>query len=124
LAIAKVREGHGRRKAPDRERIYSPLLDQPLLLEGNSQALYLLQRIRDEAHRFAINYHKKLRSKQLEKSILDSIPGVGPVLKRRLLRAFGSIDGLMCASEAELTAIQGVSRSVAARVKEFLDLRA
>ena len=123
LGIAKVRAGRGKRKVRDKERIYSPLLPEPLLLEGNSEALYLLQRIRDEAHRFAITYHKKLRSKRFETSILDSIPGVGPVLKKRLLAAFGSIEAVRRAGVAELASIQGVSRDLAARVKEVLELR-
>jgi excinuclease ABC subunit C len=121
LGIAKVREG--KRKIRGKERIYSPHLPEPLLLEGNSEALYLLERIRDEAHRFAIVYHKKLRSKRLGQSVLDDVPGVGPVLKRRLLAAFGSIDGLRSASVRELTAVQGVSRDLASRVKDFLELR-
>ena len=124
LGIAKVRAQGGKRKVRDKERIYSPLLPEPLLLEGNSEALYLLQRIRDEAHRFAITYHKKLRSKQVETSILDSVPGVGPVIKTRLLASFGSIEAIRRAGVAELASIQGVSRDLAARVKEFLELRA
>lgn len=124
MGIAKVREGKGKRKVRDRERIYMPLLGEPILLEGNSEAFYLLQRIRDEAHRFAITYHKKLRSKRLETSVLDSIPGVGPVLKRRLMAAFGGIEGIRRAGVAELSSVQGVSHDIAARVKEFLDLRA
>lgn len=124
MGIAKVREGKGKRKVRDRERIYMPLLGEPILLEGNSEAFYLLQRIRDEAHRFAITCHKKLRSKRLETSVLDSIPGVGPVLKRRLMAAFGGIEGIRRAGVAELSSVQGVSHDIAARVKEFLDLRA
>jgi excinuclease ABC subunit C len=94
-----------------------------LLLEGGSEALYLLQRIRNEAHRFALNYHKRLRSKKLEASALDVIPGIGPVLKKRLLATFGSIDGIRRAGVAELSTIQGISGPLAARVKEALDLR-
>jgi len=124
LGIAKVRAGTGRRKVRDQERIYSPLLAEPLLLEGNSEALFLLQRVRDEAHRFAITYHKKLRSKRFEASILDSIPGVGPVLKKRLLAALGSISAIKRADIAELTSIQGISNDLAARIREFLELRA
>jgi excinuclease ABC subunit C len=123
LGIAKVRADGGKRKVRDKERIYSPLLPEPLLLEGNSEALYLLQRVRDEAHRFAITYHKKLRSKRFETSILDSVPGVGPVIKKRLLAAFGSVDAVRRAGVEELASIQGISRDLAARVKEFLELR-
>jgi excinuclease ABC subunit C len=122
LGIAKVREGSKNRKVRGKERIYSPRLTEPLLLEGNSEALYLLERVRDEAHRFAITYHKKLRSKRLQTSVLDSIPGVGPVLKRRLLAAFGSVDGLRRAHVKELASIQGVSGALAARLKEILDV--
>ena len=67
-----------------------PGLNQPLVLPANSQALYLLQRLRDEAHRFAITYHRKLRAKAQTRSVLDEVPGVGPARKRALLRVFGS----------------------------------
>lgn len=123
LGIAKVREGPKNRKVRGKERIYSPRLEEPLLLEGNSEALYLLERVRDEAHRFAVTYHKKLRSKSFEASILDSVPGLGPVLKRRLLAAFGSVAGLRRAGVAELASVQGVSTALAGRLKEFLDVR-
>ncbi len=123
LGIAKVRDDNRRRRVRDKERIYSPHLADPLLLEGNSEALYLLQRIRDEAHRFAITYHRKLRSKSLHASALDDVPGIGPVLKRRLLAAFGSLDAVRRASAPELASIQGVSSRLAAQLREFLDLR-
>lgn len=123
LGIAKVREGPNNRKVRGKERIYSPRLPEPLLLEGNSEALYLLERVRDEAHRFAVTYHKKLRSKRFESSALDAVPGVGPVLKLRLLAAFGSVEGIRRAGAAELTAVQGVSGALAARLKETLDVR-
>jgi excinuclease ABC subunit C len=121
LGIAKVKENG--RKVRGKERIHSPHMSEPLLLEGNSEALYLLERIRDEAHRFAITYHKKLRSKRLGSSLLDEIPGVGPVLKRRLLAAFDSVEGLRKASVGELASVQGVSAGLAARMREFLELR-
>ena len=120
LGIAKVRDEGGQRKIKGKERIHSPHMPEPLLLEGTSEALFLLERVRDEAHRFAIGYHKRLRGKQLERSAVDTIPGVGPVLKRRLLAAFGSVDGLRRAAVAELTAVQGVSSALAARIKEHL----
>ncbi|MFQ5512486.1 MAG: excinuclease ABC subunit UvrC [Candidatus Krumholzibacteriia bacterium] len=123
LGIAKVRDESRRRKIRGKERIYSPHLPEALLLEGNSEALYLLQRIRDEAHRFAITHHRKVRGKELRASLLDDVPGIGPVLKRRLLAAFGSLDGIRRASAPELASIQGVSSHLAARLREFLDLR-
>lgn len=123
LGIAKVRDERRRRKVRGKERIYSPRLAEPLLLEGNSEALYLLERIRDEAHRFAITYHKRLRRKRMGASRLDGVPGVGPVLKRRLLAAFGSVEGIRRAHKSDLTSIQGVSHELASRIKEFLDAR-
>ncbi|UCG52730.1 MAG: excinuclease ABC subunit UvrC [Candidatus Latescibacterota bacterium] len=120
LGIAKVKEHDGKRRVRGKERIYTTHLREPLLLEGGSGALRLLQRIRDEAHRFAITYHKKLRSKRLEESVIDAIPGVGPLLKRRLLKTYGSVAGLRKASVAELASIQGVSRKLAVRIQEFL----
>ena len=123
LGIAKVRDEKRRRRVRDKERIHSPHLPEPVLLEGISEGLNLLQRIRDEAHRFAITYHKNLRSKRLSASVLDSIPGVGPVLKRRLLAAFGSIEGLKKAGAGDLKAVQGVSGELAGRIKDFLGHR-
>jgi excinuclease ABC subunit C len=124
LGIAKVKEGgRKQRRVRGKERIYMPHLPDPLLLEGISESLYLLERIRDEAHRFAIGHHKQLRSKRLEASVLDDVPGVGPVLKRRLLAAFGSVDALRNASVAELVSIQGVSQGLACRLRDFLALR-
>jgi excinuclease ABC subunit C len=122
LGIAKVKE-KGKRRVRGKERIFMIHLPEPLLLEGDSGALHLLQRIRDEAHRFAIAYHKKLRSRVFGESILDEIPGVGTVLGRRLLGAFGSVEGLRAAGVAELSSIQGVSRGLAVRIKEFLEHR-
>jgi excinuclease ABC subunit C len=124
LGIAKVKEkGKRRVRVRSKERIFMTHLPEPLLLEGDSGALHLLQRVRDEAHRFAIAYHKKLRSKAFAESIIDEIPGIGTVLGRRLLGAFGSVEGLRKAGVAELSSIQGVSRGLAVRIKEFLEHR-
>ena len=83
--------------AKEREEIFLPGINQPLVLPANSQALYLLQRLRDEAHRFAITYHRKLRAKAQTKSVLDEVPGVGPARKRALLRVFGSTKQMQAA---------------------------
>jgi excinuclease ABC subunit C len=129
VGIAKARDrsgpaGDGRRKAGKRlrgkERIYIPDLSDPLLLEGNTPALFLLQRIRDEAHRFAITYHKKLRSKKLGASALDDVPGVGPVLKRRLLTEFGSVAKLRAAPVETIASVRGVSLPLARAIKDIL----
>jgi excinuclease ABC subunit C len=86
--------------------------------------LHLVQRIRDEAHRFAITYHRGLRGRQLTKSALDAVPGIGPARRRALLRAFGSAAGVRRASVAELEAVPGISHGLAAVIKEALEREA
>ncbi len=73
------------------EEVYFPDRDRPLLIPRGEEALYLLQRVRDEAHRFAVAYHRKLRGRRLVDSVLDDVPGIGPTRKKRLLRKFGSV---------------------------------
>jgi excinuclease ABC subunit C len=89
------------------EEIFLPKRKNPLTLPGNSIALFLLQRIRDEAHRFAIRYHRYLRAKKSLTSILDSITGIGPAKKKMLLEKFGSASLVRKASLTELRAIVG-----------------
>jgi excinuclease ABC subunit C len=107
--------------AKEREEIFLPGLPQPLVLPANSQALYLLQRLRDEAHRFAITYHRKLRAKSQTKSVLDDLPGVGPARKRALLRVFGSTRQMRSATIDEIAAVPGISRSLAEKIHEGLN---
>jgi excinuclease ABC subunit C len=87
-----------------------------VLLSTSSPALYLVQRLRDEAHRFAITYHRDLRSRRAVRSALDEIPGVGPARKRALLRAFGSVRRIREASDEEVAAVAGVGPALAARI--------
>ncbi|HEX5465384.1 MAG TPA: helix-hairpin-helix domain-containing protein, partial [Candidatus Limnocylindrales bacterium] len=91
------------------------------VLPASSPALYLVQRLRDEAHRFAITYHRQLRSKAQTRSALDEIAGVGPARKRALLRVFGSARQIRAASLAEVAAVPGIGPGVAARIKAALD---
>jgi excinuclease ABC subunit C len=107
--------------AKEREEIFLPGLNQPLVLPANSQALYLLQRLRDEAHRFAITYHRKLRAKQQTKSVLDEVPGVGPSRKRALLRVFGSTRQMRGATVDEIASVPGISRSLAEKIHDGLN---
>ena len=86
----------------------------------NSQALYLVQRIRDEAHRFAITYHRNLRSKSSLRSSIDLVTGIGPKRKRMLLRRFGSIRAIKEAPVDEIAAVPGLTRSLALRLKQTL----
>ncbi|MGI8927911.1 MAG: excinuclease ABC subunit UvrC [Candidatus Limnocylindrales bacterium] len=107
--------------AKEREEIFMPGLPQPLVLPANSQALYLLQRLRDEAHRFAVTYHRKLRAKSQTRSVLDELPGVGPARKRALLRVFGSSRQMRSATVDEIASVPGISRSLAERIHASLN---
>jgi excinuclease ABC subunit C len=90
-----------------------PGQSNPVVLRRNSNALFLLQRVRDEAHRFAITHHRKLRSKQTLSSVLDEIPGVGGARKRALLRAFGSIKRIEQASLEDLMKVPSINQRLA-----------
>ena len=104
--------------AKEEEAIFQPGKPNPLMLPRNSQGLYLLQRIRDEAHRFAITAHRNLRSRKGMASQLDSIPGIGPSRRRALLRKFGSVQKIRDASEEELKEIPGISKEIIQKIKE------
>ena len=107
--------------AKEREELFLPNRSTPILLPRTSQGLYLVQRIRDEAHRFAVTYHQNVRAKRAVRSLLDDIPGVGPSRKRALLRKFGSVRGLRDAPVGDLAAVSGVGPALAKRIKEALD---
>jgi excinuclease ABC subunit C len=102
------------------EELFVP--DQPdlIVLPRTSQGLFLVQRIRDEAHRFAVEYHRRLRGKQSVTSRLDQIPGIGPRRRQRLLKTFGSIEAIRAASVEDLAAVPGMTRSAAEHIKASL----
>jgi excinuclease ABC subunit C len=102
------------------EELFLPGRPRPVRLPEGSQGLFLLQRIRDEAHRFAVGHHRLRRRRAGMASELDSIPGVGPVRRRALLRAFGSLERIRAASVEELAAVPGIPRRVAEAIKEYL----
>ena len=106
--------------AKEREEIFVPDRPEPILLPRGSQGLFLVQRIRDEAHRFALQYHRRLREKKTLTSTLEEISGIGPKRRQALLKHFGSLEGIRQASLAELAAVAGMSRAAAQQVKEFL----
>ena len=106
--------------AKENEWLFVPQTPEPIVLSANSQALYLVQRIRDEAHRFAITYHRKLRSKASIASPVDLVQGIGPKRKRMLMRRFGSTKGIKDAAIDDIAAVQGMTRSLAVRLKESL----
>ncbi|MEA1928853.1 MAG: excinuclease ABC subunit UvrC, partial [Candidatus Auribacterota bacterium] len=104
-----------------RDRVFLPGRKNPVLFRSGSPVLHLLMRIRDEAHRFAVTYHKKLRMKESFASPLDRIPGIGPVLKSRLLDYFQTIDQIKESSPESLMEVKGVSRSLASKIINFLN---
>jgi excinuclease ABC subunit C len=87
------------------EEVYLPGRPEPIQIPRDAEALYLLQQIRDEAHRFAITYHRQLRSKSMVDSLLDEIPGIGPKRKKDLLKHFGSLKKIRAASTDELAGV-------------------
>ncbi len=101
------------------EEVYVPERLQPLVLDMGSPALQALQKMRDEAHRFAITYHRKLRTRRAIASVLDQIPGVGPRLRTSLLRTLGSAKGVRQASVAELASVPKVTPKLAQRIYDF-----
>ena len=107
--------------AKQEEEIFFPNRPDSLLLPRHSQGLYLVQRIRDEAHRFAITAHRARRTKQGMASALDNIPGIGPARRKSLLKFFGSVDRMRQASVVELTAVPGITQALAESIKAQLE---
>jgi len=106
--------------AKRQEEIFVPGREDSVLLPRDSQALFLVQRIRDEAHRFGLNYHRTLRTKTGLASTLEEIKGIGPRRRKALLQRFGSVDGIRAASVDELSAVPGMTIDIARQVKESL----
>lgn len=107
--------------AKQNEELFVPGRPEPILLPRQSQGLFLIQRIRDEAHRFAITSHREQRTRKGLASRLDSIPGVGPSRRKALLARFGSIQKILSASKDELVAVPGISEQLAMAIKSHLD---
>jgi excinuclease ABC subunit C len=107
--------------AKEREELFLPGRSDPVVLPPTSSALYLVQRLRDEAHRFAITYHRTLRDRRTVRSAFDDLPGVGPKRKRELLKVFGSIKRVREAPVEQIAAVPGISRALAERIKATLE---
>lgn len=123
VGLAKMRVQAAARSAEierREERVFLPGQSNPVILKRNSNALFLLQRVRDEAHRFAITHHRKLRSKRTLYSALDQISGIGGARKRALLRAFGSVKRIEGASLEELLRVPSMNEQVARDIIEAL----
>jgi excinuclease ABC subunit C len=114
-------------KGPDRdagrEHFHFPGRDKPLLLEPRDPVLYFVQRLRDEAHRFAIGTHRAKRSKAIGANPLDEIDGIGPTRKRALLEHFGSAKAVSRASPDDLRAVAGISAQMAQSIYDFFHER-
>ena len=107
--------------AKEREEIFLPEREEPVLLPTTSSALYLMQRLRDEAHRFAVTYHRALRAKAATRSAFDELPGVGPKRRAALLRVFGSARRVREAPLEQIAAVPGIGPGLAAKIKAGLD---
>jgi len=107
--------------AKQQEEIFFPNKSDSLMLPRHSQGLYLIQRIRDEAHRYGITAHRKKRTKLGMASQLDSIPGIGPTRRKSLLKHFGSVDKIREASVEELIVVQGMTRTAAESIKAHME---
>jgi excinuclease ABC subunit C len=107
--------------AKEREELFMPGRMDPLVLPPTAPALYLVQRIRDEAHRFAVSYHRELRRKASVRSTFDDLPGVGPVRRSALLRTFGSAKRIREAPLEQLAAVPGIGPVLASRIKAHLE---
>ncbi|MBV9254284.1 MAG: excinuclease ABC subunit C, partial [Actinobacteria bacterium] len=95
------------------EEVFVPGQADPIRIARQSEALYMLQRIRDEAHRFAITYHRQLRAKRMTKSVVDDIPGLGPARRKRLLKEIGGVTAVKKATLEELEALPWLPNTVA-----------
>jgi excinuclease ABC subunit C len=124
VALAKSREiEDGEKDAPSKrspERLFLVNRKEPLVLPQNSAELFLLARIRDEAHRFAITFQQRLMRRRNFRSVLEDIPGVGEGRKKALLRHFGSLKRIRSASIEELSEVEGLGSAVAEQIHAFL----
>ncbi len=118
IGLAKARSGE---EGSEREfeRVFLPGVDEPIILDPMSATTHLVARVRDEAHRFAITYHRKLREKRAVHSELDDITGIGEVRKKALLRHFGSVEKIKQATVEEIVAVQGMSQKAAAEIVRY-----
>ena len=118
ITLIGVAKGADRR--PGQEQLFLLGRDTPTILPPDSSALHLIQRVRDEAHRFAIAGHRRKRAKRHSQSILETIPGLGPVKRRELLKQFGGLQGILRAGIDDFVQIRGLGRDLAEVIYEHL----
>jgi excinuclease ABC subunit C len=118
ITLIGVAKGADRR--PGQEQLFLLGQDTPTILPPDSGALHLIQRVRDEAHRFAITGHRRKRAKRHSQSILETIPGLGPVKRRELLKQFGGLQGILRAGIDDFVQIRGLGRDLAEVIYEHL----
>jgi excinuclease ABC subunit C len=126
IGLAKMRterDPFSEEVAHSAERVFLPGRKNPVVLKPNSTALFLLQQVRDEAHRFAITYHRLLRAKERLGSPLDTVPGIGPARRKALLRHFGSLKRVYAATVEELTQVPGVTLAMAEEIQKQLRVK-
>jgi excinuclease ABC subunit C len=118
VTLIGIAKGADRR--PGQEQLFLLGEDTPTILAPDSRALHLIQRVRDEAHRFAIAGHRRKRAKRHSQSILETIPGLGPVKRRELLKQFGGLQGILRAGIDDFVQVRGLGRSLAEVIYEHL----
>jgi excinuclease ABC subunit C len=118
IGLAKARSGE-EGSPKEFERVFLPGVEEPIILDPASATTHLVARVRDEAHRFAIEYHRTLREKRSIASELDEIPGIGEARKKALLRHFGSVAGVRQAAAEELAGVKGMNKKTAEEIVKF-----
>ncbi len=118
IGLAKEEGRHD--KGITAEQVFLPNRKDPVLLNKHSSLLFFLQKIRDEAHRVAIDFHRKKRSKNMIKSALDDIPGIGPKKKKALIKAFGSVKGILAASDEDLQKVSELNKNDRQTIRAFI----
>ena len=118
LTLVGVAKGPDRR--PGQERLFVYGAAAPRILEAHSPALRLIQRIRDEAHRFAITGHRRRRARRYSESVLETVPGLGPAKRRALLKAFGGLQGVLQAGVADIERVSGIGPALARSIYDHL----
>ena len=125
VGLAKSRVLDGERDAAggtvrSSERVFLPGRRDPIPLLSHTDELHLMTYVRDEAHRFAITFHRKVRDTSTLRTVIDDVPGIGPARRRALLRQFGSVERLAAATDAEIAAVPGIGPQKAAALRAFL----